>query len=336
MNIRDVAAAAGVSPATVSRVINPDAAGYAVRSEARQRVLETIERLGYRPNDLARALLHRRTNVVGLVIPDIFNPYYPALVRGVEDAASAAGCQVVLCNTDRNIDKANTYLDTLVKSRVDGVIVAGGGTDTTFDPQLFTAYGTKVVLVGRHNLPYPSVQVDNVGAAHEATAHVLRLGHRRVAFIAGPLPSHTVQDRLAGYRNALAGHGVGFDEQLVTEGDFREAGGYGAVQTLLDSGSLPTGIVAANDRMAFGAMTALHDRGLRVPDDVSVAGFDDVPLASYLRPALTTVAIPSYDIGQTAMEMLSESPELDTDRLRMLSTQLVIRESCGKPQHGGY
>lgn len=322
-----------MSPATVSRVINPEATEYAVRSEARERVLETIERLGYRPNDLARALLHRRTNVVGLVIPDIFNPYYPALVRGVEDAASAAGCRVVLCNTDRNIEKTNAYLDTLVKSRVDGIIVAGGGTDTAFDPQQFMAHGTRVVLVGRHDLPYPSVQVDNVSAAHEATAHVLQLGHRRVAFIAGPLPSHTVQDRLTGYRNALAEYGVGFDEQLVTEGDFREAGGYNAVSTLLDSGTLPTAIVAANDRMAFGAMTALRDRNLDVPSDVSVVGFDDVPLASYLRPALTTVAIPSYDIGQTAMEMLAAKSESATEGLRMLPSRLVIRESCREPDH---
>lgn len=336
MNIRDVAAAAGVSPATVSRVLNPEATDYPVRSESRERVLEAIARLGYRPNDLARALLHRRTNVVGLVIPDIFNPYYPALARGVEDVASASGYRVVLCNTDRDIEKTNMYLDTLVKSRVDGVIVAGGGTDTTFDPQLFAAYDTKVVLVGRHNLPYPSVQVDNVAAAHGATAHVAQLGHRSVAFIAGPLTSNTVQDRLTGYWNALVEHGLVLDQRLVTEGDFQEGGGYRAVLSLLDGGLLPTGIVAANDRMAFGAMTALSDRGLRVPEDVSLVGFDDVPLASFLRPALTTVAIPSYEIGRAAMSMLADdSEQVGTDRPRLLPTRLIVRSSCAEPALGG-
>lgn len=330
MNIHDVAAAAGVSAATVSRVLNP--ASDTVRPETRQRVVEAIERLGYRPNDLARALLHRRTNVVGLVLPDISNPYYPNVVRGAEDAASAAGYRVVLCNTDRDVDKTNAYLDTLVKSRADGIIVAGGGADESLSPELFEPYGTRIVLVGRHDLPYPSVQVDNVDAAHQATAYLTSLGHRSIAFVAGPLVSHTVQDRLAGFRAAMEEAGVRMDDRLVQEGDFQEPGGYAAAGALLGGGVRPTAIVAANDRMAFGVMAALADHGLRVPDDVSLVGFDDVSIASYLRPALTTVAIPSYRIGHAAMTMLVEEPDSPLRQLpRVLPTRLVVRDTCAPP-----
>lgn len=334
MNIRDVAAAAGVSAATVSRVLNP--AADPVRPETRQKVIETIERLGYRPNDLARALLHRRTNVVGLVVPDITNPYYPNLVRGAEDAASAAGYRVVLCNTDRDVEKTNAYLDTLVKSRADGIVVAGGGADHTVSPQLFEPYGTRIVLVGRHDLPYPSVQVDNVGAAREATDHLIALGHRRIAFVAGPLVSHTVQDRLAGYRAALRDAGLPVDDRLVREGDFQEASGYAAGSALIAEGTgpeqVPSAIVAANDRMALGAMAALADRGLRVPEDVSVVGFDDVSIASYVRPALTTVAIPSYRIGHAAMTMLVEAEDPPMDgQPQLLPTTLILRDTCAPP-----
>lgn len=335
VNIRDVAAAAGVSAATVSRVLNPDAAAYPVRPETRERVLEAIERLRYRPNDLARALLHRRTNVAGLIVPDISNPYYPEVARGIEDAASEAGWRVVLCNTDRDIEKTTTYLDTLIKTRADGIIVVGGSTGEALAPNIFEPYDTRIVLVGRHELPYPSVQIDNVEAAGAATAHVLRLGHRRVAFLGGPHASRTVQDRLAGYRQALEGAGVAFAERLVREGDFQEASGYAAAGDLLSLSSPPTAIVAANDRMAFGAHAAAVDHGLRVPEDLSLVGFDDVSLASYLRPALTTVAIPSYEIGKRAMEiLLAEDPAHPADGVgepSTLATKLVVRDSCAPP-----
>lgn len=335
VNIRDVAAAAGVSAATVSRVLNPEASAYPVRPETRERVLEAIERLRYRPNDLARALLQRRTNVVGLIVPDISNPYYPEVARGVEDAASTAGWRVVLCNTDRDIDKTTTYLDTLIKTRADGIIVVGGSTSEALAANIFEPYDTRIVLVGRHELPYPSVQIDNVAAAREATAHVLGLGHRRVAFLGGPHASRTVQDRLAGYRQALDDAGVGFAERLVREGDFTEASGYSTAGDLLRMAEPPTAVVAANDRMAFGAHAAAVDHGQRVPDDLSLVGFDDVSLASYLRPALTTVAIPSYEIGHRAMGiLLAEDPDRPASSVGepcTLETTLVLRDSCAPP-----
>ena len=329
INIRDVAAAAQVSPATVSRVLNLDRVEYPVRPETRERVLDAIDRLGYRPNDLARALLHRRTNVVGLIVPDISNPYYAEIAHGVEEVAAGSGYRIVLCNTNRSAEKTNAYVDTLVKSRVDGVVIAGGNVDSRFSPDLLSTYGTKLVLIGRHELSYPSVQVDNVGAARTATEYVLELGHRSIAFIGGPFTSHTVQDRLQGYRAALSDRGIGIEDRLVREGDFQEAGGYAAAQAIFKGGIEASAVIAINDRTALGAMAAVTDLGLRIPDDVSLIGFDDVSIASFIRPALTTVAIPSFELGRAAMALLFAEADAGQARApQMFQATLVVRRSC--------
>ncbi|MBB4934928.1 LacI family transcriptional regulator [Lipingzhangella halophila] len=335
MNIRDVAAAAGVSVATVSRVLSPKPGSQTVRPETRQRVLEVVDRVGYRPNDLARALLQDRTATVGLVLPDISNPYYPPLVRGVEDAASTLGYRVMLCNTDRDEEKTATYVDTLIKTRVDGIIIAGGSTTMPMLRDVFEPYRTKVVVVGRHELEYPSIQVDNVAAMGEVIGYLTGLGHRRIGFIAGPASSITVQDRVEGYRAALRAAGIGYNEDLVREGDLQEQSGYDVAGELAAQPTRPTALVAANDRMAVGAMAALTDAGLRVPADVSLVGFDDVSLASYIRPALTTVSVPTYDMGGAAMELLAREFEegggTPEPGARVLSTTLMVRESCAAP-----
>jgi DNA-binding LacI/PurR family transcriptional regulator len=336
-----VAEAAGVSVATVSRALSPDQGNVQIRPETRQRVLQTSEELGYRPNDLARALLHQRTSVIGLVVPDISNSYYAGVVRGVEDAASAQGYRVILCNTDREPEKLSQYLDALVKSRVDGVIIAGGAADSSIDPRVFRQYHTKTVLVGRHEAAHPSVQIDNAAAAEEVTNHLLGLGHTRVAFIAGPRASHTVQDRLAGYRNALGARGLPDGDELVREGALDEKTGYDGARELVDSPARPTAIVCASDRIAVGALAALTDHGLHVPQHVSLVGFDDVSISSYLRPKLTTVSIPTYEIGTSAATLLLDELREDgaegarTEEGRaghvLLPTHLVVRDSCAPP-----
>lgn len=332
VSIRDVAAVAGVSTATVSRVLSPPSAAYPMRAETRERVLRAIDELGYRPNDLARALLHQRTSAIGLLLPDISNPYYAAMVRGVEDAASARGYRVVLCNADRDADKITTYLDTLVKTRVDGIIIAGGSGSPRARPPQFETYRTKIVVVGRHEFDHPSVQIDNDAAARAATEHVLGLGHRRMAFVGGPEGSRTAQDRLGGYRAALRDAGVTVDGELVRHGAFDEESGYRAARSLLARSPRPTAMVCANDRMAFGVYAALADAGLAIPADVSVIGFDDVPLASYVRPTLTTVAVPTYEIGQTAMALLLDQfDDRPAGDPRMLATRLMVRDSCAPP-----
>lgn len=333
VSIRDVAAAAGVSTATVSRVLSPASSQFPMRQETRERVVQAIKDLGYRPNALARALLHQRTAAIGLVLPDISNPYYPPLVRGVEDVASAHCYRVVLCNTDRDQEKIAAYLDTLVMTRVDGIIVAGGSlTQLSGESDVLRTYQTKLVTVGRHELEHRSVRIDNVAATRTATQHLLDLGHRRIAFLRGPEESSTAADRLAGYRAAMGDTPIA-DEPLRTRG-FDERSGYELTRALLDNTPRPTAFVSANDRMAFGAYAAIADAGLSLPCDVSVVGFDDVPMASFVRPTLTTVAVPTYEIGQTAMRLLLAAFEGDvtTDPV-LLPTRLVVRNSTAPPSY---
>jgi DNA-binding LacI/PurR family transcriptional regulator len=336
VSIRDVAEAAGVSVATVSRALSADSESFQIRPETRRQVLETSAALGYRPNDLARALLQQRTSVLGVIVPDISNPYYPGMVRGIEDVASAAGYRMVLCNTDREPDRLNSYLETLVKSRVDGVLIAGGAADAALDMDILAQYHTKVVVVGRHDVDCPSVQVDNVAAGEAITTHLIGLGHRRVALVGGPASSRTMQDRAEGYRRALAGHGLAIDGELVRTGELDEESGYRNARALTRLPRRPTAVVAVNDRVAVGVLAALHDSEIPVPARMSVTGFDNVSFAPYLRPKLTTVSVPTYEIGSAAARLLidrlsPEQSEKDTTEQTILPTEVIVRDSSAPP-----
>lgn len=326
--ILDVARLAGVSIATVSRVLN--GAG-PVSDHTRQRVMQAVAELGFQPNGLARALHSKRTCTVALLVPDISNPYYPELSRGVEDVASEHGYSVVICNTYARLDKLDDYVRVLGEKRVDGLILAGGALEDepppAFDPRVWSA----VVGVGYRGAAFPGVGIDNQQAAYEATAHLLGLGHRRIGFIGGPLARLTVRERVRGYERCLREHGVPADPALVGAGDFRPAGGYAVTRGWLGLGDPPTAIFAANDRMAIGAIAAIMDAGLRVPEDVAVVGFDDTPVSPYVRPALTTVAVPAYELGAVAMRqllgLLGIGPS--TEHTTLLPARLVIRASSG-------
>jgi len=322
----------------VSRVLSPATADVPMRKETRHRVERAIDELGYRPNDLARALLQHRTAAIGLVVPDISNPYYPPLVRGVEDAASSHGYRVVLCNTDRDPAKISGYLDTLIKTRVDGIVVAGGGwADVPDSTAVLGTYRTGLVAVGRHLTAHPSVRIDNVAASRAAAEHLIGLGHRRIAFLGGPASSTTVQDRAQGYRDALKVADLPGPETAMTYGDFTEESGYALTRELLGESPPPTALLCANDRIALGAYAAAADAGRRVPHDVSVVGFDDTPIARYVRPTLTTVAIPTYEMGSAAVRLLLthlDGAQLNGGtpaRLETLPTRLVIRDSAAPP-----
>jgi DNA-binding LacI/PurR family transcriptional regulator len=339
MTISDVAAEAGVSVATVSRVLNDR--GYPIRPETRRRVVEAIEKLDFRPNELARGLLLKRTQTIGLVIPDITNPYYPVISRGVEDVASDRGYAVIFCNTDRDAAKSEYYVNVLLQKQVDGLIIAGGGTDFTRAFERFAEHGTRVVFVGKPSLPWPSVRVPNEDGTVAAMAHLAELGHQQVGFIGGPQTLSTARDRLAGYRRAVRDHGLVASPSLERPGDFSEQSGYREAERLLRDTRRPTAILAANDRMAIGALAAAADRGLVVPDDLSVVGFDDIPLVSYVRPALTTVALPAYEMGAAAMRLLldllqnkDDGPTAAAPTVRLPVT-LVVRDSTAPPTGTG-
>jgi LacI family transcriptional regulator len=327
-NINDVARRAGVSISTVSRVLNNS--DYPVKPGTREKVLEAAAELRFRPNDLARSLLLKKSRTIGLIVPDISNPYYPELSLGIESTASEHGYSVIFCNTSRRQEKLEQYVDVLLQKRADGIILAGGGSESPEVTQVLTDFDVHVALVGRHGLPFPSVQIDNMGAAREATSHLIALGHRHIAFVSGPPGLTSVQDRLAGYRAALKEHGMKRDGRLLRVGDFGAESGYTSATSLLQGEPTPTAVFCANDRMAVGAIAAAADLDLAVPGDLSVVGFDDTVLASQIRPSLTTVAVPAYEMGAAAMRLLLgliDGEECPGDV--WLPTRLTVRQSSG-------
>ncbi|AKX95125.1 LacI family DNA-binding transcriptional regulator [Neomoorella thermoacetica] len=328
VTIKDVARHAGVSVTTVSRVLNNSQ--HPISPATKQRVLAAIEELGFCPNAAARSLQLNETRTIGLILPDIANPYYPGIVRGVEDVAHESGYTVILCNTDRSRERTQEYLRVLREKRVDGVIFTGGGAvEDASQSHFFDQERIATVVIGRHRGKLPAVQVNNTLAAREAVEHLLSLGHRRIATITGPATSTTASDRLDGYRCALAGRGMKVDPLLIVEGNFEFESGYQAIDRLpLRGPGAITAIFAHNDLMAIGAMKALQERGLQVPGDIAVMGFDNIPLASFITPQLSTVAVPVYDLGVTAMKVLAELlAGREVPPVTTLATKLQVRDS---------
>lgn len=327
VTIKDVAARANVAVSTVSRVLNNSSY---VSESTRERVLQAIRELNYHPNNLARGLTTGKTGVIGLMIPDITNPFFPVLARGVEDAANARGYAVILCNTDGNSRQEEVYLQMLREQRVDGIIFSSASSGRQVIEDLLSER-MPLVLIDRkiEGVKVNTVIVDNLGSSCEITRYIIGKGHRRIGFIGGPHHLATSRDRLAGYRMALSEAGIPVDEDLIKEGDFRYSSGYANMQALFELGV--TAVFAANDLMAIGAIRALEEMGKGVPQDVAVAGFDDIMMASLIKPALTTVCQPTYRMGVIAADLLIDQiagnacAEPDTI---VLKPNLVIRESC--------
>lgn len=331
MNLEEIARLSGVSRSTVSRVINEDTR---VSPKTRERVLEVVRRMNYHPNTAARGLAAGRTRVLGLVIPmgvpALFtDPYFPLLIQGVSSACNANDHSVMLWLAEPEYER-KTIRQVLNSGLIDGVVVASMLMD---DPvvQALAESHLPFLLVGRHpadsRLSY--VDVDNRNGAREAVSHLLRQGRRRVAIITGPQNMIAGADRFEGYADALRERGLAVNHELMVEGDFTEAGGYAAAPRLL--AAQPDAIFAASDAMAVGAMRALREAGRRVPEDVAVIGFDDMPFAARTEPPLTTVRQPIHRTGAQAAETLIdliEHPESSPRRI-VLPTELVIRVSCG-------
>lgn len=328
--IVDVAREAGVSPTTVSHVINGTRH---VAEPTRQRVRAAIERLNYEVNSLAQSLKRDRSQTIGLLITDISNPFFTALVRGVEDVANAAGYGVFLCNTDEDPEKELTYLRMLRRKRVDAILMAPTGTRQPVVDQLIEL-GFPLVCFDRPppGAPCDSVLVDNVGGARQAVSHLIGLGHRRISVITGLAGVGTTDERLEGYRRALVEHGLPVDAALVRVGNSRLNGGLREMLALLDLPEPPTAVFSTNNLMTLGVLSALQSRQVRVPEDMAVVGFDDFDWAAVLRPRLTAVAQPTYEIGETAARMLIDRIEGrggPAPRRIVLPTRLIVRESCG-------
>jgi LacI family transcriptional regulator len=327
----DVARAAGVSQALVSYVLNGKMA-IAVPDETRRRILDAIETLGYVPDRRAQSLRTRKTYTIACVIPDITNPFYPAFARGIQDAAEAHGYDCISYNTDGAAEREWKCLRLLQQGNVDGVVA------TFFhlkSPELRPLWERGIAMVRfearRPRTIQPKLDViylDNQAAAHAMVSYLVDRGHRIIGMIAGDQGPRGA--RVRGYRDALADRGIPFDETLIRSSGFNEEGGYRAMLDLLARAPRPTAVFAANDLIALGALVAARTADVRVPADVALAGFDDIPTARLVSPALTTVAQPAHAIGKRAAEMVLErlnGAVAETGRCEEIPYELIIRES---------
>jgi LacI family transcriptional regulator len=295
--------------------------------------------LDYHPNRVARSLRVRMTRTVGLLLSDIQNPFFTSVVRGVEDVLQSAGFTLMLCNSDEKLEREQHYLRTLRAEGAAGLIVAPSHDDAKAYKSLLDAH-IPFVAIDRTPSGFrgDTVTVANRDGAQAAVEHLLALGHRRIALVAGPPHLSTAEERRAGYTAALAGYGIDVDPSLVEVADFRQAGGFEAMLRLLDRGRGATGVLVCNNLMTLGALQALHERGLRIPSDTAVVGFDDMPWATALQPPLTAVAQPTYDVGARAAYLLLErfrNPERAAQHV-VLPTSLMVRASCGAARTSRY
>lgn len=328
VTIYDVAREAGVSMATVSRVVN---ANPNVKPSTRKKVLEAIERLGYRPNAVARGLASKKTTTVGVVIPDISGAFFAEVTRGIEDIANMYHYNIILCNSDEQKEKELRLINTLLEKQVDGLLFMGGEV-TDEHKEAFRTAAVPVVLSATFDdeKQWPTVNIDNVLAAKNATEVLIDEGNERIALITGPLTDVVNgYNRYKGYREALEARGIPFDENLVRVGDYRYHSGMEAMKELLQLDELPQAVFAASDEMAVGAIHAIQDAGKRVPEDISVIGFDNIHIASMVRPLLSTVAQPMYDIGAVSMRLLTKlmNKESVEDPHVVLQHDIVLRDS---------
>jgi LacI family transcriptional regulator len=328
-SIYDVARESGVSAFTVSAVINNKSH---VSKKLRERVEAAIQKLNYRPNLLARSLAKRKTHTIGMIVPDIVNPFFPMVVRGAEDAAQKNGYNLLLCNSDDNLEKEESALEVLLSKRVDGILLTKAVKD--FGPslqQMIKEVNIPIVLVMRTSpkVSQDAVITDDYQGAYEAVSHLARSGRRRIGLMGGPLKVSNGKARWEGFKDALAASGLTYDPELVIEGDYRIESGYRGGHLLLSH--RPDGIYVANFLMTVGLLKAAEEMGLRCPEDFGLVSFDDYPWLGIFRPKLTTVELPKYQLGYQAAELLLERIAGNRGKgvVRKLMPELRVRESCG-------
>jgi LacI family transcriptional regulator len=331
----DVARLAGVSRTTVSFVLN-DVPHVQISEETRLRVLQAADVLGYHPDAAARSLATRQTQTLALVLYQsadriVADAFLSDVVRGLSEVCQERGFRLLL-HPFEEIGKSEAYVSLVLENRIDGLIVSGPRSDDEQLPRLHED-GFPLVLLGQLNgAGTKSVDVDNNSAAYRAVSHLIQLGHTRIALITnGPLEYTASADRMLGYRRALSGAGLPYDEGIVRYGQFHARSGFQAMEELLALAEPPTATFVASDEVAVGALAALHQRGIAVPEEMAIVGFDDIPVARFLVPPLTTIRLPAYELGVRAADMLIKTIQGEevAESQVLLRTQLVIRESCG-------
>lgn len=328
----DVAQRANVSQAMVSYVLN-GITDITIPVETRQRILDAIKELGYQPSKVARSLRTSKTYTIAGVIPDILNPFYPAFQRGIQDVADAHNYDLITYNTHANPDKERSFCESLLQERADGLVAVLFHVNATNLLPLLERGIPVVRLEAMYKAPggYPldNIYVDNAAASHAAVSYLIGRGHRQIGMLAGHAgPS---RHRIAGYWQALTDHRIAPDENMIETADFNEIGGYTGMQALMQRASQLTALFASNDLMAIGAMQAIREAGLRVPEDIAVVGFDDIPAARLISPGLTTISQHQVQIGRRAAQMLFErlnGTAPPAGRTESMPFELIIRQSA--------
>jgi DNA-binding LacI/PurR family transcriptional regulator len=332
VTIKDVARESGVNISTVSRALNN---GYGVNDQTREHVISVAARLNYRPNRIARGLATGRSHSLGLIISDIRNPFFAEVARGAEDAARTGHCDLVLCNSDLHADKQMQYVQSLLDKRIDGIMMNSVSMLSREQQAQLAGSGVPIVLLNRpaSNHTFSTVCADNEAGGALAARYLLGLGHRKIAHLTGPRQHGNLSDRARGFVRELAAaeHPV---QPIVLHGKFTFDGGAELTGKLLDEHPDVTAIFAANDVMAFGVVQAVLDRGLHIPDDLSLIGFDNIEFSRIVHPPLTTIHQPKYQMGSAAVDILlrlAREKDKQIPEHRRLGVELIERQSCQHP-----
>ncbi|MGM0877304.1 MAG: LacI family DNA-binding transcriptional regulator [Bacillota bacterium] len=336
MKMSDVAKLANVSPATVSRVLShPDL----VSKETRQKVLDVINQVNYKPHIVARQFRTKETKIILVVVPDITSAFFSKVLRGIEHVAVTNGYQVILGDTENDIEREKKYINLLLQKQADGMVLLTARLDKTKLEEISNHFPMILACEYMDGLNVPSVSIDNISSARKATEHLIRLGHTKIAHITGTINVILSRDRLRGYQQAMMSHDLDIVSAYIQEGDFsfEFESGYNQMLKLLALETPPTAVFAFNDEMAMGAIKAAKDSGLNVPDDLAVVGFDNIKMSSVHEPKLTTINQPKYEIGKKAMELLLKIINGETMHKKkiVLKDELIIRESCNSESRVG-
>jgi LacI family transcriptional regulator len=328
VTIRDVAREARVSVASVSRALNGNVS---VKADTRHHILGVATQLRYMPNGAARSLITRRTQTIGALLPDLFGEFFSELIRGIDLAARSRGLHLLVSSSHGDATEAAAALRAM-QGRVDGLLIMSPHVDGDFlRHNLPDSLPALLMNTAVDNARYSTLNVDNYGGAFAMARHLVGLGHRRIAFIAGPDGNFDAAERLKGYRDALAGSDQPIESQIRC-GDFTEESGYRVGRQLLAAAKRPQAVFANNDMMAIGCLFAFIEGGVRVPEDIALTGFDDIPIARFVNPPLTTVRVPIADLGRRALERLAmrlEKPDVAQESAPTLGCEIVVRTSCG-------
>lgn len=328
ITLDDVAKISGFSKSTVSRVLRNETN---VNSHTKRKIEEAAQRLGYTPNVVARSLRSRKTTTIGIIIADICNPFFPSVVRGIEDKARKKGYSVILCNTDEKYEREKEALETLVQKRVDGLLIVP--VQKKFDDILeLKRRKIPFVLIGRHFDPLETDHVisNDVKGAFMATEYLIKKGHKKILSVVGPSYISSTRERIMGYKEALVANNVKFDAALLKEGVFRMEDGYRAVKKAILSKLDFTAVFAYSDFVAFGVIKAIKEQGYKIPDQIAVVGYDNIDLGFSAELPLTTVHIPKYRLGSEGMKLLHRRIDgrVDEPQKVILDTKLIIRQSA--------